>query len=347
MKAKDIDYINYTAEDFSMDESFRAYYLSADQEDILFWKRWIKAHPEKREEIEEAIGILNVLISRLPEDEFEDQLKKFSEAALPRQQPIAKHQQMGWAAAWGRMAAAIAFLMVAGLVGYQLSQDFFDTPDTDVQAIRQINKSTNKGQKATFTLQDGTKIHLNAESQITLPEYFEDSIRELSLEGEAYFEVAEDKQRPFIVKCGGLHTKALGTSFTINAYPETKKIKVVLIEGKVQVSKAAAKDSVVLQPSEMALFDKEKFGIKKLNVNTREFTAWKEGVIVFNSAPFEEIQQVLERWYDVSFEYQKPPTMQSFTGEFKHQSLKAVMDGISFSVGFSYRIEGKKVIINS
>lgn len=344
---KDIDYINYTAEDFSMDESFRAYYLSSDKEDILFWKQWMEEHPEKREEIEEAIGILDVLISRLPEDEFEDQIKKFSETALSNKQPVAKNQRIGWAAGWKRMAAVIVLLIIAGLVGYQLSQNFFDTPDAEVQALRKISKSTNKGQKVTFTLQDGTNIYLNAESHISFPEYFEDSIREVSLEGEAYFEVAKDKQRPFIVKCGGLHTKVLGTSFNINAYPETKKVKVMLIEGKVQVGKVDTKDNIVLQPSEMALFDKEKFSLEKLKVDTREFTAWKEGVIFFNKASFEEVKQVLERWYDVKFEYQKPPTMLGFTGEFKNQSLKAVMDGISFSVGFSYRIEGKKVIINS
>ncbi len=344
---KDIDYINYTAEDFSMNESFRSYYLSADQEDILFWKKWIEAHPEKREEIDGAIGILNILISRLPEDEFEDQLKKFSEAILLKQQPAAIHQRMRWVTAWRRMAAVIALLIIAGLAGYQLSQNFFDTPDEEVQVIRQISKSTDKGQKITFTLQDSTKIHLNAESRIAFPEYFEDSIREVSLEGEAYFEVARDQQRPFIVKCGELRTKVVGTSFNIHAYPETKKIQVVLTEGKVQVSKADAKGSIVLQPSEMALFDKEKFSLEKLNVHTREFTAWKEGVIFFNKASFEEIQQVLERWYDVTFEYQQPPTMQGFSGEFKDQSLKAVMDGISFSIGFSYKIEGKKVMINS
>lgn len=344
---KYIDYINYTAEDFSMNESFRSYYLSSTEEDMLFWKQWIKNHPEKSEEIEEAIGILDMLISRLPENEFEDQVKKFSEATLPVAPSGGKGRQLGWMPGWLRIAAAISLLIIAGLAGYHMSQSIFDTPDTEMQAIRLVSKSTDKGQKATFTLQDGTKIHLNAASQITFPEYFGDSVREISLEGEAYFEVAKDKQRPFIVKCGGLHTKVLGTSFNINAYPETEKVKVVLIEGKVQVGKVDMKDSIVLQPSEMALFDKEKFSLEKLNVNTREFTAWKEGVILFQKAPFEEIQQVLERWYDVRFEYQKPPTMQGFTGEFKNQSLKAVMDGISFSVGFSYNIEGKKVIINS
>ncbi len=344
---KDKDYINYTAEDFSLDASFRAYYLSADEAHIRFWKHWIEDHPEKREEIKEAIALLDVLFTRLPDDEFEEQLRKFSDITGSVVLPEEKERPLRRVSAWIRIAAMISFLIFAGWAGYQMSQRFSTTPSPETQAIRQISRSTMNGQKATITLQDGTKIHLNAASQLSFPEYFRDSLREVSLKGEAYFEVASDEQKPFIVKTGDLYTQVLGTSFNINAYPETKGVKVVLVEGKVQVVQRDTKESLILQPSEMALFHKDNLRLEKAVVNTREFTVWREGIILFERASFEEIQQVLERWYDVQFEYQQKPAMQGFSGEFKDQSLKAVMDGISFSVGFSYTIEGKKVIINS
>ena len=341
---RNLDYLQYTTEDFALDESFRLYYLSANQEDILFWKAWIEEHPEKQHEINEALELLSVLISRLPSEEFEAQVDQFAAEVLSDEKPASISPPHRWLTSWMRVAAVIALLVAVGIGSYRLLQK--PAPSTtQAKAVRWVTKAAHRGQKLTIALPDGSSVHLNSESQLSYPENFGDSSRVVRFSGEAFFEVTKDPQRPFVVQADEIFTKVLGTSFSINAYPENRDINVVLVEGKVQVGDSASEASMVLQPQEMASFHKAERNLTKSEVNTWKYTAWKDGVILFDNAPFAEIERVLERWYNVEFAYQNEPAMQGFTGEFKNQSLEAVMNGIGFSVGFSYEIQGETVTI--
>ena len=333
------NYLHYTAEELAADESFRAYYLSADPAAVSFWQQWIAQHPEKEEEVSEAIALLDVLFSRLPDSALEAQLQKFSAAIQFSSEQPRKRIANGW-----RIAAVVALLAMVSGVGYWVAHRFEAAPAAEAPVAPLVHKATNKGQKMAVTLPDGTRVHLNSASQLSYPARFEDQLREVHLRGEAYFEVTSDSLRPFIVRSEALTTRVLGTSFNVKVYADTSPA-VVLEEGQVRVVKVTTGDSVLLHPSERAYLDRGRT-LRKTDVDPRMFTAWRDGIIRFDRASFEEIQQTLERWYDVEFRYSRPPTMEAFSGAFKNQSLRAVMEGISFSVGFSYRIEEKTVIIN-
>jgi transmembrane sensor len=212
--------------------------------------------------------------------------------------------------------------------------------------IEMVLKQTSKGQKSTIMLSDGSKVILNSESQISHPKKFSDSTRIISLTGEAYFEVARDLSRPFSVISNGVKTTALGTSFNVNS--RMTAVKVSLATGKVvvenELKKAEEKNSHFLKPGEAITYEAKsnKVDISKFNIE-KDFL-WKDGILYFDNAQFDEIKDKLETWYNIEFDVNNQQLAnKKFTGRFDNQSLKSVMESIGFTIGFDYFVNGKKV----
>src|SRR5690606_9402920 len=152
-------------------------------------------------------------------------------------------------------------------------------------------------------LSDGSFVHLNAGTQLKYPKQFPGSERRVYLEGEAYFEVTHDEDRPFIVETSSSTTQVLGTSFNVSAYVDDQWSATVLVEGSVIVSEVDTTiASVKLSPGHMALWDSVTKKINVLEVETTEYTSWMEGDLVFESRTFEDMLRVLERKYNVNIE---------------------------------------------
>lgn len=221
------------------------------------------------------------------------------------------------------------------------------------QALVMEVKSNPKGQKSTLILRDGTHVKLNADSELSFPEVFEDDQRIVHLKGEAFFEVTRDVNRPFTVVTENISTTALGTSFNVKAFPNQKDIEIILATGKVNVANTESDStdkiqSVILEPSYRATFSKVSKGLIKDSINMKEKLAWKDGVLLFHDASLIEMKEKLERWYNVEIVVRNPAKLgnRQFTGSFDNESLKNVMEGISFSSHFTYEIKGRKVFIN-
>ena len=131
---------------------------------------------------------------------------------------------------WIGVAASLALFIFAYTYFFTMELSRSSEP------IELVTKTTSKGQKATITLPDGSVLKLNSESSITYPKQFNKNVREVSLNGEAFFEVAGNPKKPFIVSSEGLRTKVLGTSFNINAYKDFSEIAVTVVTGRVEVS---------------------------------------------------------------------------------------------------------------
>lgn len=151
-----------------------------------------------------------------------------------------------------------------------------------------------QGAEYHLVLSDGTRVWMNARSRLVYPVAFGDT-REVELEGEAYFEVTRDENRPFIVHAGQVAVKVLGTEFNVNTCRK-QKVQTVLVKGSVQVENGGKRE-VVLRPGELA----ETVGtqIRVTQVNVRKYTAWREGVFYFEEAELEEIMTELADWYCV------------------------------------------------
>ncbi|MBT28906.1 MAG: hypothetical protein CMO01_04520 [Thalassobius sp.] len=235
-----------------------------------------------------------------------------------------------------KYAAVITLLLISGLVAY----NFINQPkSTIVEETPWKEKNTANGQKLEITMSDGTSIVLNAASRVKYPAVFSDTLREVYLEGEAYFKVAHNPQKPFIVHSGGIETKVLGTSFNVNAYPEDKAISVSLVEGKVSVGKSGNAQKAMLEPMQQFLFEKEN---EKVTVQAFDSTAtigWQKNEFVFAGVPLVDVAQKLSRYYDVQFEFENE-RMKSYEirANFNDLPLWTVLDVLSSVGNIQYEI---------
>lgn len=166
---------------------------------------------------------------------------------------------------------------------------------------------TPKGGQYQVVLPDGTKVWLNAASSLKYPEVFIGNQRKVELTGEAYFEVAKNKNKPFHVKIQNQDVEVIGTHFNINGYPDDQTIKTTLLEGRVMVSNSSSVKT--LKPGEQAIAGLAKNSIIKVSsdVDTNDETAWKNGLFQFNDADLKIILNQLERWYDIKIDYSSIP----------------------------------------
>lgn len=173
-----------------------------------------------------------------------------------------------------------------------------------IAASELITAATPKGGTYQVILSDGTHVWLNADSKLSFPSQFTGDNRKVTLLGEAYFEVAKNKAKPFVVSYGSAEVEVLGTHFNITAYRDETASKVTLLEGAVKVSRGVEK--VVLKPGQQAEISEQRNAAIAVNSNidTEQVVAWKNGYFMFANEPVESIMRKVSRWYDVTIVYQ-------------------------------------------
>ncbi|RVT71996.1 DUF4974 domain-containing protein [Flavobacterium sufflavum] len=173
--------------------------------------------------------------------------------------------------------------------------------------------TTPRARQYNLELSDGTKVWLNASSSITFPTSFAANERKVTLTGEAYFEVAKDKKRPFRVSVNDMQVNVLGTHFNVNAYDDEATVNTTLLEGSVLLTEKGKK--VLLKPGQQA--QKQKLGaiVVNDNVNLEEVMGWKNGVFYFENASLQMVLRQLSRWYDVDVVFEKGIPERTFEGE--------------------------------
>ena len=159
------------------------------------------------------------------------------------------------------------------------------------------------GQMSQLKLSDGTKIWLNAGTTLRYPDQFAVNSRSVSVEGEAYFEVAKMPDKPFTVNTTDMKVVVLGTSFNLSAYPEDVATSVTLIEGKVEVQNNTGNTIATLSPGQKATKIKNETSLAIQNVETAFYAAWIEGEIYFDDEPLDQIAVKLERWFNVEIAF--------------------------------------------
>lgn len=170
------------------------------------------------------------------------------------------------------------------------------------EAHRELALTTPKGGQYQVTLEDGTKVWLNAGSTLRYPRSFTETDRVVHLDGEAYFEVKQMKQKPFIVVSGRQRVEVLGTSFNINAY-STEKMRTTLLTGKVRLHRDT--ESEDLLPGQQGVIIKNG-PIYVHQAIVEDVVAWKEGYFMFNNEPLEEVMAKVGQWYDLDIEFMSP-----------------------------------------
>jgi transmembrane sensor len=194
-----------------------------------------------------------------------------------------------------------------------------------------------------LTLQDGTRVWLNCESSLKYPISFEDKDRIVEVKGEAYFEVAKNPSKRFMVVANGVKTEVIGTHFNVNGYNDYGHVNITLLEGSIRISNSSS--SAILKPGQEAkLNEAGKIDIDK-DIETDEIIAWKDGMFNFNSVPLPGIMKQIERWYDVDVVYDGSNSEKHFSGIFSRADNVSEILKMMQLAGIKFTIQGKKIIV--
>lgn len=213
---------------------------------------------------------------------------------------------------------------------------------------RQMYSSLNvpRGMQFDMVLEDGTHVWLNADSQLRFPTAFADGERRVRLEGEAWFEVAADAERPFIVETEGQQIKVLGTSFNISAYRDEAATYTTLVEGSI-VLRSDAGAEVTLRPGQQARLIAGETGFTTVDV--KGFVPWKDGLFVFEGSTLGQVMRRLARWYDMEYSFADGQAEGLvLRGMMPVQAdITSIFDILEASGRVHFSIEGNKVTIRS
>lgn len=203
---------------------------------------------------------------------------------------------------------------------------------------------TPKGGHYQLDLPDGTKVWLNAASSLTYPTAFKDKERNVTLRGEAYFEVTKDKNKPFKVKSGQQIIEVLGTHFNVFAYPEERKIQTTLLEGSIKIIKGNR--AKLIRPGQSATTVDSTASISIADADLEKSLAWKNNEFIFNGENLESIMKSVSRWYNIEIVYQRSSGKTKYWGVVsRNQNLSAVLKMLQSTGKVSFKIEGRRLTV--
>lgn len=216
-----------------------------------------------------------------------------------------------------------------------------DQADTADMQLAKNTITTPKGGQYQVVLPDGSKIWLNSMSSLTFPASFTGKERNVKLTGEAYFEVAKNKEKPFIVDASGTQVKVLGTHFNIMAYQDENSVNATLLEGSVKVIHGGK--SKIIIPGQMARVT-DNIEISSVNIN--HIVAWKNGKFAFSGEKIESIMRKISRWYNVDIIYSGSVTRQTFIGSVsKYKNVSEVLKVLELTDLVHFKVEGRRITV--
>lgn len=241
------------------------------------------------------------------------------------------------------MTVSVIAVLLSSVFLYFLFQNTDPAVPATQEEVAYTIKKTNRGEKLNVTLPDGSSIKLNSSSELRIPDdYNAGKERVVFLNGEAFFEVVRDENKPFKVISGKVTTQVLGTSFNVNTLSPSEEVSVAVVTGKVRV--ANIEKEIILYPEEMTTVGASTVNPSKKTFDMDLVTGWRNNLLIFEKASLEEIIDKMEQWYGVTFVIEgKPHSRGKYSGRFENKSLSLVLEGLGFSSEFEYRIDGKTV----
>jgi ferric-dicitrate binding protein FerR (iron transport regulator) len=229
--------------------------------------------------------------------------------------------------------------------------------------------STHNGSKTNVVLPDGTTVKLNAGSKLTYDKNYGNTIREVNLSGEAFFDVVKNKEKPFIIHTKKIDIKVLGTIFNVKSYPD-EKTETSLVRGSIEVTfKDKSSEKIILKPNEKLIVADDKLSLKSaktkslkqtfapnvaishLNYTQEDSTiietAWVQNKLIFRNETFKQLALRMERWYNVAIRFGDSGIENlSFTGIFENETIQQALDALQLSGKFNYSIKENEIIIS-
>ncbi|MPR34839.1 FecR family protein [Salmonirosea aquatica] len=363
-----LDYRNFSPEEFATDPSFRNWQLKGREEDTRFWTEWMAQNPDKKKDINSAVKLLEAVLEsfdQITETEISHEMHRMAERLdeLPTTRSRVKSHRLGSTARW--LSAAGVLLGLVSL-GWWLSRNIqpVSAPltyevliDHSPVALTEIVNDAPSVQR--LTLPDGSTVVLQPGAKLSYEPEFSGAQREVYLSGEAFFDVAKNPERPFLVFAEQLVTKVLGTSFTVKANPGEDQIQVLVKTGRVAVytnldGKTTAvptpTNELVLTPNQQMVFRVRDNHFARSLVETPELltAAEKQPNFIFKGTPIKEVFETLEKAYGIELVFDEDVMRNCYlTGSFTDETLFEKLDLITRTLNASYEQVNGQILIKS
>lgn len=304
--------------------------LSEREEKVL--ETWLESDIENRKQFFQLKLIYNQGDPTTLANYKEEVWNKLNESPVQLdKEVITIHTFLRWAA---------VILLVSSLLFI-----FYDRSSDKGLAVNYIEKVSLPGQKITTLLPDGTQVKLNSASKLIVPEKFSGKERRVKLVGEAFFEVARNKSKPFIIETTNFQVKVLGTSFNVKAYDDGSVNQVAVKTGKVSVE-APSGNAMELAPDQMVEVSKDDLSTAITGFDASYIFGWTDHELVFKENRINEVFLEIEKWFDVEITSKHlVKSNELFTGAFENATINEVMLSVSKAFKFKYKIEQNKVRI--
>ncbi|WP_319592414.1 FecR domain-containing protein [uncultured Draconibacterium sp.] len=385
------EYNSYDRDDFIQDSYFQEWIIDQTFQSICDWEKYCKDHPYQLAKIIKAKSFLKQLKTEEPvlsEDRLNDlYLRIKKERGRMRKKGRSRILHIGIAATFlmvvgigaiffhekdqqdivfsGQFSEEAKLILSDGTV--KLLDDDSDIRmgaeksifvnedtihiknETPVQELQQVLIPC--GKRSKIQLSDGSIIYLNSGSRVKYPVSFSGNKREIYAEGELFFEIAKNKERPFIVHFPQIDVKVTGTRFNVTAYPDEEQIQTVLVSGGVTVSRSnfLGKERLKLIPGECATLNSGEKNFTITNVNVEDYITWIDGYYIFQNTPLENVINKLIRYYNTPIDLIDVPSETTFSGKLDlADELDTVLHNLTFSSSAEVQklSHGYKLIFN-
>ncbi len=217
--------------------------------------------------------------------------------------------------------------------------------DRPQSVVTYVEKMSAKGETKSLLLADGTKVILNSDTKLIIPSNFNKEERIIELEGEGFFDVTPDPDKPFIIKSGETRVKVLGTSFDFKSYKEDEFIKLTVSTGKVRVNMIDQDLQLAVSPNEHLSISKIDGNVRKESIEENNYIKWIHGSLYFNKEPIREVLKTINRTYNRKVILQCENCDYRITGTHDNKSIEAVIEAICFTSGLRSKREGGNIVL--
>ncbi|MCF0050837.1 FecR domain-containing protein [Dyadobacter sp. LJ53] len=362
-----MDYRYYTAEELATDDLFREWVISPTPEVTSFWLKWIAENPEKSGEVgmarELVLTVYDMHNDQLTEEALQQEIEEITRlAGLRKQDRGASIYPLLRQPVW-RVVAIFLLVSALGLWLYKRERNTGSPAAAHVSAARETSMLERKNdgfRELTVLLSDNSIATLSPGSMIRYPKSFDASERKIILSGEAFFDVAKNPERPFLVYANETVTKVLGTSFRVKALDQENTVMVLVKTGRVSVYPKTAYETlqskpevnvsvIVLDPNQQAVFNRKENKLEKGTVVNRqllsELSVQKE--LIFDDKPVSDVFKALQDIYGIEISYNQEMLANCMiSAQFSDENLKQRLNAVCQAIGAGYDMVDGRIVIS-
>jgi ferric-dicitrate binding protein FerR (iron transport regulator) len=338
-----------------LSESFREFVEGTNPESTRIWNEWITVHPERKEAIDTAIDVLKTLMNTRKSEIIVDKNESLSTLMkfIDEEKPNSARTISLLNSIWFKIAAVS--LLVIGLSSLW---NVFRSHNIQIRELAYNEIIVPLGEKAQIILSDGSHVWINSASKLRYPVMFGETTRDVTLEGEAFFDVVKKHGQTFVVNTRDVKVNVLGTAFNVKCYPGDEKTQTIVVRGEVKVEDIHGdQKAIIIKPNEMATLQNKIIpeqttshlsSITVRKVDPESLVSWKDQMLVFSGESFEDLAIKMERWFNVRIRIDDVELKtERYSGKFVHnETVYQVLEAIKITTPIVYKVERDTIIIS-